>query len=100
MATDTEITWEDRLTLATFEHYFGYAPGEGPWSEEHDAKQVEHIRKLVKIWQHAIGPDRWVDWAAGLAAARAEPGYVVDRSYVTEVRLAYNTTMEALLTNE
>jgi hypothetical protein len=93
------VNWQDELTLATFKRYFKRGVGEGPFTLQYDKQQLEHVRKLVEIWQRVIGEHAQVNWEDGLNAARDEPGYVVDRSHVNEVRIAYNAAMEELHTS-
>jgi hypothetical protein len=86
---------EDEITRATFKRYFGRDVGQGAWPEQHDRRQEDHIRVLVRAWRATLGEDETAEYGEALDAARAIPGYFMERGYVEDVRMAYNAEISA-----
>jgi hypothetical protein len=86
---------EDEITRATFKRYFGRDVGQGAWPEQHDRRQEECIRVLVRAWRKTLGEDETAEYGEALDAARAIPGYFMERGYVEDIRIAYNAEVSA-----
>jgi len=74
----------EELNLKVFERYFGREPGKGSWSEEHDQKQLNHIGKLVDVWEESQPRDS----GEALDHAR-DMNLLTDRYYVYDVYWCY-----------
>ena len=86
----------NELALAVFKRYHGNEPGGGGWALEHDQKQLkQYITPLVEMWVRRMrGMDViGIDYGNAMDCARGIG--IHDRTYVNEVRFAYNDVCKA-----